>query len=44
MVSLAFCLAWPWTTILLISISWVARITGMIHNNHQLIWVVSSFA
>jgi hypothetical protein len=25
------CLGWPWTTILLISASWVARITGVSH-------------
>jgi hypothetical protein len=30
-VSRTICLGWPWTMILLITVSWVARITGVSH-------------
>jgi hypothetical protein len=32
-VSWTICLGWPWTTILLISASWIARITGINHRH-----------
>jgi hypothetical protein len=36
------CLGWLWTVILLISASWVARITGINHQRLALMWLVES--
>jgi hypothetical protein len=37
------CPRWLWTTILLISASWVARITGMSHWHPACDWVLRVF-
>jgi hypothetical protein len=39
-ISWTICLGWLWTAILLISVSWVARIRGVSHQCLVIFWIL----